>query len=638
MAKKQFKAESKRLLDLMINSIYTHKEIFLREIISNSSDAIDKLCYRSLTDQNVGLERGDFRIRIKADKDARTITVSDNGIGMSREDMESNLGVIARSGSFKFKNELGEDADKSDIDIIGQFGVGFYSAFMVADKVTVISRAYGSDEAAMWESTGADGYMISDAQRDSAGTDVIMHIKPDTDDEKYSEYLDSWKLHELVTKYSDYVRWPIVMDVEHYETRETGETDENGKPKTEYVSVMKEETVNSMIPIWQRAKNEVSDEDCKKFYMEKFYDTEEPVAVIRVNAEGTVSYKALLFIPAKAPYDFYTRDYKPGLQLYSSGVMIMDKCPDLLPDCFRFVRGVVDSPDLSLNISREMLQHDRQLRLIANNLEKKIRAELKKLMDSDMEKYSKFWKSFGMQIKFGIVADYGMKKDELKDLLAYECSCAEGYISLAEYAKKMPESQKYIYYAAAGDAGLAAKLPQAEQVLDAGFSVLYMTQDVDEFVVQILGEYEGKKFCNVSCDDLGLETESQKADTDKKEEESRELLDFVKQQLGGEVENVKLSHKLKSHPVCLSTEGEITLEVEKYFNSLPMTQGEPVKAKKILELNGGHKAFEALEKAYESDREKAAVMAKVLYAQARLIAGLPLEDPAEYAEMVCKLF
>lgn len=638
MAKKQFKAESKRLLDLMINSIYTHKEIFLREIISNASDAIDKLCYQSLTDDGVGLDRSDFRIRVKVDKEARTISVSDNGIGMSREDMESNLGVIARSGSFKFKNEMGEEAEKADIDIIGQFGVGFYSAFMIADKVTVISRAYGADAASKWESSGADGYTIGDAERDAAGTDVIMHVKPDAEDERYSEYLEGWRLQELVKKYSDYVRWPIVMDVEHYEQQETGETDDKGESKKEYVTVTREETVNSMVPIWQRAKSEVSDEDCMKFYKEKFHDSEDPLAVIRVNAEGTVSYKAMLFIPAKAPYDFYTRDYKPGLQLYSSGVMIMDKCADLLPECFRFVRGVVDSPDLSLNISRELLQHDRQLRVIANNLEKKIKAELKKLLDNDAEKYAAFWKSFGTQIKYGIVSDYGMKKDQLKDLLVYEGSHGEGYVSLEQYAKMMPESQKYIYYAAAENVQRASKLPQTEQVLDAGFALLYMTQDVDEFVVQILDEYEGKKFCNVSSDDLELETDSQKADTERKEEENKELLSFVKDSLDGQVESVKLSHKLKSHPVCLTTEGEITLEVEKYFNSLPMAEGKPIKAKKVLELNGEHPAFEALKKAYGEDKDKAASMAKILLGQAKLIAGLQLDDPSAYAELVCTLF
>lgn len=638
MSKKQFKAESKRLLDLMINSIYTHKEIFLREIISNASDAIDKLCYQSLTDEGVGLERGDFRIRIIVDKQAGTLTVSDNGTGMSLEDMEANLGVIAQSGSFKFKNELGEAAEKADIDIIGQFGVGFYSAFMVADKVTVISRAYGADAAAKWESAGADGYTVSDAERDAAGTDVIMHIKPDSEEEKYSQYLESWRLKELIKKYSDYVRWPIVMDVEHYEQRETGETDENGEPKKDYVPVMREETVNSMVPIWQRAKSEVSDEDCMKFYKEKFHDSEEALSVIRVNAEGMVSYKAMLFIPARAPYDYYTRDYKPGLELYSSGVMIMDRCADLLPECFRFVRGVVDSPDLSLNISRELLQHDRQLKIIAGNLEKKIKSELKKLLENDAGKYVSFWKSFGTQIKYGVVADYGMKKDQLKDLLVYEGSHGDGYISLDEYAKKMPESQKYIYYAAGESVQRASGLPQSEQVLDAGFNLLYMTEDVDEFVVQLLSEHEGKKFCNVSVDDLGLETDAQKADTERKQEENRELLDFVKDSLDGQVESVKLSHKLKSHPVCLTTEGDITLEVEKYFNSLPMQAQQPLKAKKVLELNGEHPAFEALKKAYAEDREKAKAMSRILLGQAKLIAGLQLDDPSAYAELVCALF
>ena len=638
MAKKQFKAESKRLLDLMINSIYTHKEIFLREIISNSSDAIDKLCYLSLTDDKVGMDRGDFRIRVRADRDAGTITVSDNGIGMDKGGLEQNLGVIARSGSFQFKNEVGEDAQKADLDVIGQFGVGFYSAFMVSDRVTVLTRAYGSDTAYKWESTGADGYTVTESEREGVGTDVIMHIKPDTEDEKYSEYLNTWKLQELVKKYSDYVRWPIVMDVEHYEMKETGEKDENGAPKTEYVTETREETVNSMVPIWQRSKSDVSDEDCKKFYKEKFYDSEEPLAVIRVSAEGTVSYKAMLFIPAKAPYDFYTRDYKPGLQLYSSGVMIMDKCSDLLPDCFRFVRGVVDSPDLSLNISREMLQHDRQLRVIANNIEKKIKSELKKLMETDADAYRSFWSSFGTQIKYGIVGDYGMKKDLLKDLLAYDYSGEGGFVTLEEYAKRMPESQKYIYYAAAQTAERAAKLPQTEQVRDAGFDILYMTADVDEFVVQILGEYEGKKFCNVSSDELGLETDAQREETDKKAEENRELLDFVKETLGDEVEKVTLSHKLRTAPVCLSTEGDITLEVEKYFSSLPIAQAQPVKAKKVLELNGEHEAFAALAKAYAEDRERAGKMAKILLAQAKLIAGLTLDDPAAYAEQVCSLF
>ena len=639
MAKKQFKAESKRLLDLMINSIYTHKEIFLREIISNASDAIDKLCYQSLTDENVGLSREDFKIRVRVDKDARTIMVSDNGVGMDREEMESNLGVIARSGSNQFKAALAEgESEKAGIDVIGQFGVGFYSAFMVSDKVTVISRKYGAETAAKWESAGADGYTVAESEREGAGTDVIMHIKADTEEERFGEYLDVWRLKELVKKYSDYVRWPIVMDVEHYEQKETGETDENGEPKKEFVAETREETVNSMVPIWQRARSEVTDEDCKAFYKEAFHDGEDPLAVIRVNAEGTVSYKAMLFIPAKAPYDFYTRDYRPGLQLYSSGVMIMDKCADLLPDCFRFVRGVVDSPDLSLNISREMLQHDRQLKVIANNIEKKVHTELKKLLEEDKEAYAKFWNAFGMQIKYGVVGDYGMKKDLLKDLLVYQNSAGEDLMSLEEYAKAMPESQKVIYYAAAASAKLAASLPQTEQVRDAGYAILYMTDEADDFVLKLLDGWDGKRFCNVSVDDLGLETDLEKADTEKKAEENRELLDFVKETLSGQVEDVRLSHKLKTHPVCLTTEGEITLEVEKYFESLPGANTENLKAKKVLELNGGHSAFAALQKAYAEDTGKASALSKILLAQARLIAGLSLDDPAGYAELVCALF
>ena len=638
MAKKQFKAESKRLLDLMINSIYTHKEIFLREIISNASDAIDKLCYLSLTDENVGMSRADFRIRVKADREARTITVSDNGIGMNKEEMESNLGVIARSGSLQFKNDMGAGAEeKADIDIIGQFGVGFYSAFMVSDKVTVISRKYGEETACRWESSGADGYTVTDCEKERVGTDVIMHLKPDTDDERYSEFLQSWKLQELVKKYSDYVRWPIVMDVERYEEQETGEVDEDGKPKKEFVSVTEEKTVNTMVPIWQRSKADVSDDDCKAFYKEKFHEAEEPLAVVRVNAEGTVSYKAMLFIPARAPYDFYTRDFRPGLQLYSSGVMIMDKCADLLPDCFRFVRGVVDSPDLSLNISREILQHDRQLKVIAGNIEKKIKAELVKLME-DKEKYAQFWKAFGMQIKYGVVADYGLKKDFIEDLLVFPNSFGEELMSLKEYLEKMPESQKVIYYAAADTVGRAAALPQTEQVRDAGFGLLYMTDDVDEFVVQILGSYDEKRFCNVSADDLGLETDLQKADTEKKAEENKDLLAFMKETLGDEVVDVRLSHKLKSHPVCLTTDGEVTLEVEKYFRSLPGANTENIKAKKVLELNGDHPAFAALQTAFADDKDKAAKLTRILLAQAKLIADIPLDDPSAYAELVCGLF
>ena len=640
MAKKQFKAESKRLLELMINSIYTHKEIFLREIISNASDAIDKLCYLALTDENVGMSRDDFRIRITLDKDARTITVSDNGIGMNKAEMESNLGVIARSGSFQFKNEMpetqGEDAP--DIDIIGQFGVGFYSAFMVSDKVTVLSRRYGEETGAKWESSGVDGYTVDDFDKETMGTDVIMHIKEDTEDEHYSEYLDSWRLKELVKKYSDYVRWPIRMDVEHYEQQETGETDEDGKPKTKYVSVTSEETVNSMIPIWQRSKSDVTDEDCIQFYKDHFHDQEDPLAVIRVDAEGTVSFKAMLFVPGKAPYDLYTRDYQPGLQLYSSGVMIMERCSDLLPDYFRFVRGVVDSPDLSLNISREMLQHDRQLKVIASNLEKRIKTKLSSLMSDDREAYADFWEQFGPLIKYGIVSDYGMHKDTLQDLLVYRCSGKDGLVSLDEYVKDMPEGQTKIYYAAAESVARAESLPQAEQVRDAGYSLLYMTDEADTFVVSVLGKYDDKEFCNISSDDLGLESEEEKADTEKKTEENRELLDFVKETLAGQVEDVRLSHKLRSYPVCITTDGDITLEAERYLKSLPGNQFQDVKARKVLEINGSHSAFSALQKAFSEDKEKAGKLARILLAQAKLIADIPLDDPREYTDLVCSLF
>ena len=640
MAKKQFKAESKRLLDLMINSIYTHKEIFLREVVSNASDAIDKLCYLALTDENVGLNRDDFRIRITVDKDARTITVSDNGIGMNKAEMESNLGVIARSGSLQFKNDIPEDkkAEAPDLDIIGQFGVGFYSAFMVSDKVTVLSHRYGEETGAKWESSGVDGYTVEDYEKDDIGTDVIMHIKPDSEEEHYSEYLDSWRLKELVKKYSDYVRWPIRMDVEHYEQQETGETDEDGKPKTKYVAVSSEETVNSMVPIWQRSKSDVTDDDCIQFYKDHFHDQEDPLAVIRVDAEGTVSFKAMLFVPGKAPYDLYTRDYQPGLQLYSSGVMIMEKCADLLPDCFRFVRGVVDSPDLSLNISREMLQHDRQLKIIANNLEKRIKTKLKTMLDEDRDSYAKFWEQFAPLIKYGVVSDYGMHKDLLKDLLVYRSSGSDGLVSFDEYIKEMPEKQEKIYYATAESVSRAESLPQAEQVKDAGYAVLYMTDEADTFVVSVLGDYDGKEFCNITSDDLGLESEDEKADTEKKAEENKDLLDFIKDTLSGEVEDVRLSHKLRSYPVCLTTEGDITLEAEKYLKSLPGDQFRDLKAKKILELNGNHRAFGALQKAFETDREKAGAMAKILLAQAKLIADIPLDDPREYTDLVCSLF
>ena len=634
MSKKQFKSESKRLLDLMINSIYTNKDIFLREIISNASDAIDKLFYISLTDERVGMSREDFRIRVFADKDKRTITVSDNGVGMTAEDMEKNLGVIAHSGSLQFKQDNAEAAG-NEIDIIGQFGVGFYSAFMVSDDVTVVSRAYGSDKGFCWHSTGADGYTVTECDKDAVGTDVVMHIKPDAEGEHYSDYLENWKLRELIKKYSDYVRWPIVMDVE--ETKPVEKTDEStGETKTEYVTETAEQTINTMVPIWQRSKSDVSEADCVAYYKEQFHDVTDPVAVVRVSAEGAVSYKAMLFIPETVPYDFYSREYEAGLRLYSNGVLIMDKCADLLPECFRFVRGVVDSPDLSLNISRELLQHDRQIKVIAANLEKKIRSELMKLLENSPEKYRAFFKNYGTQLKYGMVANFGMKKDMLRDLILFYSSMGSDAITLKEYAAAMPESQSVIYYAAAGSMSSAAALPQTEEVRSRGLHILYLTEPVDEFVIEILGEYDGKKFCNVASDDLGLETEEEKAETTQKEDENRSLLDFVKQTLGDRVVSVRLSHRLKSFPACLATEGEITLEMEKYFRTMPGAEDAPM-AKRVLELNGEHRAFDALKKAYDSDRDRAAAIAKILYSQALLAAGLPLEDNAEYTELVCSM-
>ena len=638
MAKKQFKAESKRLLDLMINSIYTHKEIFLREIISNASDALDKLCYLSLTDDKVGMSRSDFFISVRPDKDARTLTVSDNGIGMTDEEMEKNLGVIANSGSFKFKNDLDKsEKDEKDIDIIGQFGVGFYSAFMVANHVKVISKAYGSDKAYCWESDGADGYTITETEKAAVGTDIIMSIKPDTEEESYGEFLETYRLRSLIKKYSDYIRYPIRMDIEKTRSVETDETDENGNKKTKTETYIENETINSMVPIWQRSKSEVSDEDCKKFYKEHFFDPEDPVRVIRVNAEGAVQYKAMLFIPSRAPYDYFTKEYEKGLQLYTSGVMIMDKCSDLIPEHFRFVRGVVDSQNLSLNISREILQHDRQLRTIAANLEKKIKSELKKMMTDDREGYDKFYNAFGLQLKYGIANEYGIHKELLSDLIMFFSSTEKKLVSLSEYVSRMPEEQKYIYYACGESVSKLDTLPQTELIRDKGYEILYMTDSVDEFVVRMLGKFEDKEFKSVNDKDLGIETDEEKKETEKKAEESRELLDFVKESLGGKVKDVRISSKLKSHPVCLTTDGEITLEMEKYFKSLPGSEMGGIQAERVLELNPEHPAFKALEKAFETDKEKAEKYAEILYTQSLLIAGMDIENPAEYADLVCSL-
>ncbi len=628
MAKKQFKAESKRLLDLMINSIYTHQEIFLREIISNASDAIDKLAYLALTDEKVGLNRSDFAIELKADEAARTLTVSDNGVGMDRDEMENNLGTICKSGSLQFKKDM-EKAE--DIDIIGQFGVGFYSAFMVAETVTVISKKYGSDEAWKWTSSGADGYTIEPAERDAAGTDVIMTLKADTEDEKYSRFLKSWELQQLVKKYSDYIRYPIKMEMEKSRVKE--ETKDSDKP--EYETYTEVETLNSMVPIWQKNKKDVTEEEYNNFYKEKFYDYEDPVAVIHASVEGAVTYKALLYIPAKAPYDFYTKEFKKGLQLYSSGVMIMEHCEDLLPDCFRFVRGVVDSQDLSLNISREMLQHDRQLKFIANNLEKKIKAELAKLMENDREKYEKFYTAFGAQLKYGALNDYGAKKELLQDLLLYWSSKEDKLVSLKQYAAAMPEEQKYIYFANGEDKVHLAQLPQLEQLKNKGYDVLFMTDEVDGFLPQTLGKYDDKELRNITQDDLGLASEEEKKAAEEQAEKAKSTLDFIKETLGDSVKEVRLSQNLGSHPVCVVPAEGMTFEMEKYFKRLNPEMG--MKAERVLELNGEHPVFSKLQIAVAQEPEKAKKMVRILYAQALLMANLPLENASEYTDLVCEL-
>ncbi len=626
MAKKQFKTESKRILDLMINSIYTHKEIFLREIISNASDAIDKRCYVALSENLDGFDRSDFKINVDIDTEHRTITVSDTGIGMTREELEENLGTIAKSGSLSFKENMTaeEKADK-EIDIIGQFGVGFYSAFMIADKVTVTTRALKSDEAYIWESEGVDGYTIRDGVKPEVGTTIVMHVKENTEDEVYDEFLRPYRLKSIIKKYSDYVRYPIVMMEE--KTKEG--TDEK---------YFAEETINSMTPIWQRNASDVTDEEVNEFYKSTFYDFEDPLKVIRINAEGSLNYKAMLFIPKKAPMTYYTKEYKKGLSLYTSSVMIMENCEELLPEHFRFVKGVVDSDNLSLNISREILQHDRQLKQIANNLEKQIKRELKKLMTNEREAYENFFSEFGLQLKYGVVSDYGVHKEMLSELLLYHSSLTNSLVSLEEYVSSMPEGQKYIYFARGESINKIDALPQTELVREKGYGILYLTDDVDEFVVNILGSYKDKEFKNINDKDLGLETEEEIKEAEKKEEENKELLDFVKDALEGEVEFVRISHKLKSHPVCLTSEGEITLEMEKYFKSLPGEKENAIKARRVLELNGVHHAFEALRKAYDEDKEKAKKLCKILYTQSLLIADMPIDNAVEFALLVSELF
>ena len=625
MAKKKFKAESKRLLDLMINSIYTHREIFLREIISNASDAIDKLCYRSLTDENVGLKREDFRIVIQADPEGRTLTVSDNGIGMSEEELENNLGVIASSGTYQFRQEVGKDNE--DVDIIGQFGVGFYSAFMAADHISVVTRKYGEEQAYRWESAGADGYTITPCEKAEVGTDIIMHIKEDGEEEKYSEFLQEYTLRELVKKYSDYIRWPIRMEVTKSRKKEDSPED-----KPEYESYKEEETLNSMVPLWQRKKSDVTREEYDKFYQEKFNDYTAPQSVVTVAAEGQVSYKALLYIPSRPPYDYYSADYERGLQLYSAGVMIMDKCQDLIGDHFGFVKGVVDSPDLSLNISRELLQHDRQLRLIANNIEKKVKGELERMLKDDREGYEKFFKNFGRQLKVGCINNYGAKKDLLQDLLLFYSSTEKKLVTLAEYVDRMPESQKHIYYATGENAAVMDNLPQTELLRERNMEILYLTDQADQMLVEILREYKEKSFRSAVDGDLDLDDMPE----EKKADDYKEALDFMKEALGEGVDEVRISRKLKTHPVCMTSGEGMSFEMERYFNAVQPEMG--MKAKRILEVNVDHPAFAAMEAARASDPEKAKKYAQVLMNQAKLIAGLPIDDPSGYTDLLCSLW
>ena len=628
MRKKQFKAESKRLLDLMINSIYTHKEIFLREIISNASDAIDKLCYLSLTDDKVGMNRDDFQITLTIDKDNRTLTVSDNGIGMDENDLENNLGVIANSGSFRFKGDL-EDKETSDTDIIGQFGVGFYSAFMVADQITVVTKKYGCDQAYRWQSSGVDGYTIEPCEKATVGTDIIMHIKPDTEEEKdeYSQYLREYSLYRLVKKYSDYIRFPIRMLMPHSKLKEGCPED---KPEYEEEFVL--ETLNSMVPLWQRKKSEVTREEYDKFYQERFGEMAPPQSVITVSVEGAVTYKALLFIPSRMPNQYFTEDFKPGLQLYSSGVMIMDHCADLLPEYFNFVRGVVDSPDLSLNISRELLQHDRQLKVIAANLEKKIKAELLRMLKDERENYEKLYRSYGRQLKLCALNNYGVNKEKVQDLLMFYSSKEKKLVTLDEYVDRMPESQKFIYYATGENVDAIDHLPQTELVKEHDYEMLYFTDNTDSFIPDLFGRYRDKPFRSVVDGELELDGETKPDET----ERYKETFDFIKETLGDKVTEVKASTKLKTHPVCLSSGEGLTFEMEKYFTAVQPDLN--MKAKRILEINVDHPAFLAFETARAAEPEKAKKYAQILYNQACLIAGLPIDDPSAYTDLLCSLW
>ena len=629
MAMKEFQAESKRLLDLMINSIYTHKEIFLRELISNASDAIDKLYYRTLEDGATGLSREDFSIQLAVDKEARTLSISDNGIGMTQEELDNNMGVIARSGSLQFKQEAEK---KDEVDIIGQFGVGFYSAFMVSSRVTVDTKAFGSDEAWHWESTGLDGYEITPGAKADRGTTITLYLKEDSEDENYSEFLDQFRLQDLVKKYSDYIRYPIRMEVSHTHVKEG--TGVDGKDP-EYETHTEVETLNSMTPIWKKAKSEVTDEEMNAFYKEKFYDWQDPLKVIRTSTEGAATYTALLFIPSHAPMDYYTREYEKGLQLYASGVLIMDKCADLLPDCFSFVKGLVDSQDLSLNISREMLQHDRQLKLIASRLEKKIASELQSMLNNDREKYEQFWKAFGLQMKYGLYDNYGAKKDELKDLVLFTSSAEKKLTSLKEYVSRMKPEQKYIYYGCGETVERVLSLPQAETLQEKGFEMLCLTDNVDEFALRMLMKYDDKEIRNISSDDLELESTEEKEKVKELAEENKDMLAFVKESLGDKVKDVRLSGKLKSHAVCITTDGMISTEMEKVLNAMPAQ--EKIKAQRVLEINGEHPIFQRLQELYQSDKERLKLYAEILYDQALLLEGISLEDPSDFSQKLCQL-
>lgn len=632
MAKKAFKAESKRLLDLMIHSIYTHREIFLRELISNASDAIDKLYYRALSDGNTGLSREDFAISITIDKESGTLTVSDNGCGMTKEELENNLGVIAKSGSLDFKKDLEKN---EEIDIIGQFGVGFYSSFMVSDHVRVVTKAFGEEAALVWESTGSEGYTIADGERESHGTSVILKIKENLGEENYSEFLESGRIKALVQKYSDYIRYPIKMDVEKSRMKEKAEGADQDAPP-EWESYTENETLNSMVPLWKKNKSELTDEDYNSFYKEKFHDYTDPLRVVHSSTEGSATYNALLFIPAKAAYDYYTRQYEKGLELYASGVLIMDKCADLLPDHFSFVKGLVDSQDLSLNISREMLQHDRQLRVIAARLEKKIKAELLSMLQNEREKYDEFYKSFGLQLKYGAYGDFGKNKELLRDLLMFYSSKEEKLVTFSEYIGRMLEGQEHIYYASGETTEQIARLPQTELLREKGYEILYLTDDVDEFCLQILREYEGKEFKSVSASDAPVLDESEKEAETKETEENKALLEAIKAALGEDVSGVKLSRRLRSHPVCLSSEGALSIEMEKVLAAMPGAEG-GMKARRVLEINAAHPVFETLKKLHEESSDRLSEYAKLLYDQALLIEGLSVSDPVAFSNAICKL-